>query len=94
MNYQMTTKQLEQEHSALQVKVRNASPSEYGEALTKLGRVQALLSGRYAQSVKLTSPAPNALPGCSSLETLLAILTMGGIGGSLLVLLAAYLVSR
>jgi hypothetical protein len=55
MNYfQMTTQQLEQEHSALQGKVRNASPSdsEYREELTKLSRVQALLSNRYAQSVK------------------------------------------
>jgi hypothetical protein len=50
--YPMTTKQLEQEHSALQVKVRNASPSEYWEELAKLGRVQAILSDRYAQSVK------------------------------------------
>jgi hypothetical protein len=50
--YPMTTKQLEQEHSSLQVKVRNASPSEYLEELTKLGRVQAILSDRYAQSVK------------------------------------------
>jgi hypothetical protein len=53
MNYfQMTTKQLEQEQSALQVKVRNSSPSGYWEELAKLGRVQALLSDRYAQSVK------------------------------------------
>jgi hypothetical protein len=53
MNYfQMTTKQLEQEQSSLQGKVRNASPAEYWEELTKLGRVQALLSDRYAQSVK------------------------------------------
>ena len=53
MNYfQMTTRQLEKEHSALQGKVRNSSPSEYLGELTKLGRVQALLSDRYAQSVK------------------------------------------
>jgi hypothetical protein len=53
MNYfQMTTKQLEQEHFALQGKIRNSSPSEYREELIKLGRVQALLSDRYAQSVK------------------------------------------
>jgi hypothetical protein len=53
MNYfQMTTKQLEQEHSALQGRVRNASPTEYREELIKLGRVQAILSDRYAQSVK------------------------------------------
>ena len=53
MNYfQMTTKQLEQEQFFLQVQVQNASPSEYLEELTKLGRVQALLSDRYAQSVK------------------------------------------
>ena len=53
MNYfQMTTQQLEQEHFALQGKIRNASPSEYFEELTKLGRVQALLSDRYAQNVK------------------------------------------
>jgi hypothetical protein len=53
MNYNhLTTQQLEQEQSALQGKVRNAAPSEYLEELTKLGRVQALLSDRYAQSVK------------------------------------------
>ncbi len=56
MNYfHMTTQQLEQEHAARQGKVRNASPSEYSqylEELTKLGRVQALLSDRYAQSIK------------------------------------------
>jgi hypothetical protein len=52
MNYQMTTKQLEQEHSVLQGKVRNSSPSAYLQELTKLGRVQAILSDRYAQSVK------------------------------------------
>jgi hypothetical protein len=50
--YQMTTQQLEQEQSALQVKVRNATPAEYWEELTRLGRVQALLSDRYAQSIK------------------------------------------
>ena len=51
MNYfQMTTRQLEQEHSTLQGKVRNASPSEYWEELAKLGRVQSLLSYRYQQS--------------------------------------------
>jgi hypothetical protein len=47
--YQMTTKQLEQEHSTLQSKVWNASPSEYWE---ELGRVQALLTYRYQQSEK------------------------------------------
>jgi hypothetical protein len=52
MNYQMTTKQLEQEHSALQAKVRNASPSEYWEELDKLGRVQSMLTYRYQQGVK------------------------------------------
>ena len=50
--YQMTTKQLEQEQFALQGKIRDSSPSEYFQELTKLGRVQALLSDRYAQSVK------------------------------------------
>jgi uncharacterized protein (DUF2249 family) len=50
--YQMTTKQLEQEQSSLQVKVRNASPSEYLDELTKLGRVQSILSDHYAQSLK------------------------------------------
>jgi hypothetical protein len=50
--YQMTTKQLEQEHSSLQGKVRNASPSEYWEELAKLGRVQSLLTYRYQQGVK------------------------------------------
>jgi hypothetical protein len=50
--YPMTTKQLEQEQSSLQVKVRNAAPSESWEELAKLGRVQAILSDRYAQSVK------------------------------------------
>jgi hypothetical protein len=50
--YQMTTKQLKQEQSALQVKVRNASPSEYWEELTKLGRVQSMLTYRYQQSEK------------------------------------------
>ena len=50
--YQMTTKQLEQEQSALQGRVQNASPSEYFQELTKLGRVQAILSDRYVQSVK------------------------------------------
>ena len=53
MNYfQMTIQQLEQEHFARQVQVRNASPSEYWEELTKLGRVQALLTYRYQQSEK------------------------------------------
>ncbi len=53
MNYfQMTTKQLEREQSTLQGKVQSSSPSEYFQELTKLGRVQALLSDRYAQSVK------------------------------------------
>ncbi len=53
MNYHhLTTQQLEQEQFFLQVKVQNAAPSEYLEELTKLGRVQALLSDRYAQSVK------------------------------------------
>ena len=56
MNYNhLTNKQLEQEHAALQGKVRNASPSdsEYREELAKLGRVQSLLSARYALSVKV-----------------------------------------
>ena len=50
--YQMTTQQLEQEHSALQGKIRNASPSEYWEELDKLGRVQSLLTYHYQQGVK------------------------------------------
>ena len=53
MNYcQMTTQQLEQEHFALQVQVRSASPSEYWKELSKLGRVQAMLTYHYQQSEK------------------------------------------
>jgi hypothetical protein len=53
MNYiQMTTQQLEQEHFALQGKLRNSSPSVYWEELSKLGRVQAMLTYRYQQSEK------------------------------------------
>lgn len=51
MNYfQMTTQQLEQEQSALQVQVRNASLSAYWQELAKLGHVQSLLTYRSQQS--------------------------------------------
>jgi hypothetical protein len=53
MNYfQMTTRQLEQEHSARQVQIRSASPSEYWEELAQLSRVQSLLTYHYQQSEK------------------------------------------
>jgi hypothetical protein len=60
--YQMTTKQLEEEQCSLQAKVRNASPSEYLDELSKLSRVQSLLSYRYRQSLKVyITPAERAM---------------------------------
>lgn len=53
MNYfQMTTEQLKQEHSTLQSKVRQSSPSQYWKELAQLGQVQTLLAYRSQQSEK------------------------------------------